>query len=379
MQHTDLCAWIALQRTPGISHKTLSKLILHGHKPWRNTLTAEQIIALELSRDAAEALACGPDQRTLDRARRDTERIEQLGIRVLGVSDADYPPLLKLTADPPPLLYVQGDAAVLSRPQVAIVGSRRCSRQGSENARHIALGLVRAGLVVTSGCALGIDAVAHRGALSGDGGCSVGVLGTGVDVIYPRRNRDLFEQLPLRGALVSEFPLGTQPQRALFPQRNRLISGLSLGVLVVEAALQSGSLITARFAVEQNRDVFAIPGSIHSASSAGCHALIQQGAQLVTATADILEALSLCLPLEQRELIDVDLPTVSTDIPAPADPAERRLLKLMGFERLAFDELCAIGDYHAAELQALLTGLELRGMIESLEGGYQRLQTSLSE
>lgn len=381
MQHDDPGAWIALQRTPGVSAATLRTLILNDCDPRRLRQWPESaLLALGITPEGCRALATAPTTRAGDRARRDVDSLRQLGAQLLTLRHPDYPPLLLQTADPPPLLYVLGEVAALQRPQVAIVGSRRCSRQGEENALAMARGLAQAGLAVTSGGALGIDGAAHRGALSVAQGVSVAVMGTGVDVVYPRRHRALLQQLQQRGALVSEFPLGTQPHRALFPQRNRLISGLSLGVLVVEAALQSGSLITARFALEQNRDVYAIPGPIHYSGSAGCHQLIQQGAQLVTAVTDILAALQFCVPAAQRQALNL-LPQqcagenreVSPRIPQEAGPQERRLLALVEGGAQTFEQLLAQSGLAVGELQGLLAALEVRGAIELAGGRYQRL------
>lgn len=209
--------------------------------------------------------------------------------QLLCFEDDEYPPLLKQIDDAPPLLYVLGDAAALNHPQLAIVGSRHASHQGIGNARQFAKDIASQGLAVTSGLALGIDTAAHEGALAGNG-ITLAVLGTGVDVLYPARNRSLAAQITEQGgALVSEFPLGTTPQRSLFPKRNRLISGLSVGTIVVEAALQSGSLSTARHGMSQNRAVFAIPGSIHNPLSRGCHALIREGATLLESTEQIAQ------------------------------------------------------------------------------------------
>lgn len=373
MQDMDLRAWMALQRTPGISAHTLSKLLNFCDQPrqvWQ--LSPDQQAQLELPLAASQALAAGPQRLLQQQADRDWRTLEQQAIQLLPVTSPDYPPLLKETADPPPLLYIKGTIEVLQRPQLAMVGSRHCSRQGAENAFSFARQFAEAGLTVTSGCALGIDTESHRGALAVAGGCSVGVLGTGVDVVYPRRNRELFAELTERGALVSEFPVGTQPHRSLFPQRNRLISGLSLGVLVVEAALQSGSLITARFALEQNREVYAIPGSIHHPGSEGCHYLIQQGASLVAATGDIMEQLSGWVP---RALEPAAAPTleVGANLLGDLQPTERTLLNLLGFDPANFDLLLRRSGWDVAELHSTLTTLELRGLIECSAGCYQRL------
>lgn len=380
MQLPESSAWIALQRTPGISAQTLRRLVLSGYSPAHlATLPAPALDALQLSPEARRALATFPDRRIRERVARDQELLQTLGVRILALTDPDYPPLLKQTADPPALLYLRGEVATLHWPQLAIVGSRRSSRQGRENAFRMGRGLAQAGLAITSGGALGIDSASHEGALSVAGGISIGVLGTGIDVIYPRRNRALFDQLVGQGALVSEFPPGTQPHRALFPQRNRLISGLSLGVLVVEAALRSGSLITARYALEQNRDVYAIPGSIHNPGSEGCNSLIRQGAQLVTAPGDILDALQAWLPSGQQHLFSGIFETVSACSGAGIDAPEAALLAQIGFDPVEFEQLLPCVDGDVGALQSLLTGLEIKGLIEPVAGGYQRLVTAGAE
>ncbi len=224
----------------------------------------------------------------MKRPTRDGER----GIATLALGDAAYPPLLAAIADPPNPLYLRGDAAALRHPHVAIVGSRQATRAGRDTAVRFASALARAGFGVVSGLAYGIDAAAHDGALAADG-LTIAALGTGVDICYPARHRALAERIAARGALVSELPPGTPPQRLHFPRRNRIISGLCLGVLVVEASLRSGSLITARLALEQGREVFAVPGPVSSPLSRGCHALIRDGAVLVESADDVLAELSM--------------------------------------------------------------------------------------
>ncbi len=257
--------------------------------------------------------------------------------------------------DPPPLLYVKGRVELLNRPSFAIVGSRNASMQGVRDAEAFACALSSAGLSVVSGLALGIDAAAHRGGLRG-AGSSVAVVGTGADRIYPARNRDLAHELAERGAIVSEFPLGTSPRPENFPQRNRLISGLSKGVLVVEAALESGSLITARLAAEQGRDVFAIPGSIHSPMARGCHALIRQGAKLVERVEDILEELN----IEHK----------------PASPRPERaaspdpLLEALRDAPMSIDQIVQLTGASADAIAARLSLLQIEGRVAAMPGGF---------
>ncbi len=229
---------------------------------------------------------------------RDLEWLSQPSNDLVLIDDDDYPPLLKHIHNPPPILFIRGIRERINDPQLAMVGSRNPSIDGKENAYRFAKALVNVGLTVTSGMALGVDASAHQGAIEGQG-CTVAVVGTGADIIYPARHRGLAEKILERGVIVSEFPLGTQPQPANFPRRNRIISALSLGVLVVEASPRSGSLITAHCALEQGREVYAIPGSIHNPMARGCHQLIKQGAKLIESSEDIFEELSSLLAFHQ--------------------------------------------------------------------------------
>jgi len=286
---------------------------------------------------------------------------------VVTLRDPAYPALLRQIPDSPPLLFVRGDPACLGQPQIAIVGSRNPTPGGIDNARAFARVLGRAGLVVTSGLALGIDAAAHEGALAASG-ATIAVAGTGLDRVYPASHRALAHEIARQGALVSEFPLGTAPRRENFPQRNRIISGLALGVLVVEAARASGSLITARLATEQGREVFAIPGSIHSPLSRGCHALIRQGAKLVETAEDVLEELG---PLAHLVFETTRSPEAAQT--PRAAPAEQALLVEMGYDPVDIDTLCARSGLTPEAVSSMLLQMELRGLVAPCPGGkYQR-------
>ena len=284
--------------------------------------------------------------------------LEQPGNSLMTLADEDYPKTLLEIADPPAILYCKGQRDLLNQPGLGIVGSRNATPQGVRDAEAFAHALSDAGFTIISGLALGIDAAAHRGGLAG-AGSSVAIIGTGIDRIYPARNKALAHQLAENGLIVSEFPLGTAPLPGHFPRRNRLISGLSRGVLVVEAAPDSGSLITARVATEQGREVFAIPGSIHSPLARGCHALIKQGAKLVESAADILDELAW-----QQRLAPPVLPeSVSDPVLDALDGAPTTLDTLAQRTGLTLDALSA----------KLLT-LELDGRIASLPGGrYQKI------
>lgn len=297
---------------------------------------------------------------------------------VITLGDERYPRMLLETADPPLLLYVTGPEHLLrDRPFpeghcLAMVGSRTPTAQGAESARLFARALGNAGLTIVSGLALGVDAAAHEGALDVVGGgetaaATIAVVGTGLDRVYPRQNLDLARRIAARGLLVSEYPLGTPPIAANFPKRNRIISGLSQGTLVVEAALASGSLITARMAVEQGREVFAIPGSIHSPQSRGCHALIRQGAKLVESAQDVLEELQMSHAPSVTE-------TGDTEGDEGVGVQESPLLESLGFDPMGVDALVARTGMDAASLQVALLELELEGRVARLPGGlFQRI------
>lgn len=313
---------------------------------------AEQLLDTPLRKRVAKLLA-------------DAEALPALAdslgdIELLCRVDADYPALLNEITDPPPLLFMRGQRGLLQRPMLAVVGSRRPSRRGEQDAQAFAHSLAEAGLTVVSGLALGVDGAAHRGALEGAAG-SVAVLGCGVDVCYPRANRHLYEALLEGGLLISEYGPGSAPLRHQFPRRNRIISGLSLGVLVVEAAIKSGSLITARQALEQNREVFALPGSIHNPASRGCNALIRQGAKLVETLGDIFEE----LPLFENG------GTAAPNLAAPDKP-EPGLLALLEFAPLSLDELARRSGLPLTDLLSALAELEIAGWIEHRDGAWQR-------
>ncbi len=281
--------------------------------------------------------------------------------RIVTLGDPDYPKALLNIADPPLLLYVKGRTDLLNATAFAIVGSRNATPQGIGNAEQFAHALSDSGLCIVSGMAHGIDAAAHRGALQGQGS-SIAVVGTGLDKVYPAANRDLAHQLAKTGTLISEFPLGTPPIGSNFPRRNRIISGMSVGCLVVEASQQSGSLITARQAMEQGRDVFAIPGSIHTPQSRGCHKLIKQGAKLVETAQDILEELTgqLAAPVPET--------------PQNEPTQDAGLLTQIGFDPVSMDTLSMRSGLTVSQLSAMLLTLELEGRIATLPGGlFQRL------
>lgn len=364
----ELTAWLRLTQTPGIGRAAARRLLAAFASPEAACSASLAALARVVDAEAAQALRtpspalAASVQATLRwiQAADGTER----GLLLLG--DADYPPLLLETADPPLLLFLEGQRRLLTADALAVVGSRNPTPQGVENARGFAAELSRAGYSIVSGLALGIDAAAHRGGLEGSGS-TIAVVGTGLDRVYPERNRPLAAEIATRGLLLSEFALGTPPLAAHFPQRNRLIAGLSLGTLVIEAALKSGSLITARLAADAAREVFAIPGSIHSPQSRGCHRLIKDGAQLVENTADILAALR---PGTGRlHLTGVDTPGSRADASSPDF-----LLQALGHEPSSLEALIARTGCSAAELSARLLDLELSGQVARLPGQlFQRM------
>ncbi len=334
---------------------------------WQTCVTAAQARALATIPQELEALL----QTTWQWLQAEGEPARA----IVTLGDAAYPPALLATEDPPLLLYLLGaprfvhGAGPFAPPRcLAMVGSRNPTAQGAEHARQFARVLRAAGLTIVSGLALGVDAAAHEGALldapDPDTPATIAVVGTGLDRVYPRANKDLAHRIARHGLLVSEYPLGTPPLPANFPKRNRIISGLSQGTLVVEAALQSGSLITARMAAEQGREVFAIPGSIHAPQSRGCHALLRQGAKLVESAEDVLEELRL----------PAAAPAPAGDAPDATTPAQQEVLQALGFDPLGLDALVARTGLDAATLQVRLLELELDGRVARLPGGlFQRL------
>lgn len=386
----ELAAWLRLLETPGVGRATARKLLAALGSP-QAVFDAPPAALRELVGPRLTAqLATPPAELAalLERTLAWLAGAEAHGAErtVLTLGDPRYPARLLELPDPPLLLYACGQLDRFKLPAVAVVGSRHPSAQGAENARVFACALSQAGLTVVSGLALGIDGAAHEGALLGEGG-TIAVIGTGLDRVYPRSHLDLAHRIARHGLLLSEFPLGTAPLAANFPQRNRIIAGLGLGTLVVEAALQSGSLITARLAADHGREVFAIPGSIHSPQSRGCHALIRQGAKLVESTQDILEELHLAAPAPPVASGKPG-PTARPATPRPAAVQAELLPSLVSGDALATDAVLDALGHGPATLDALqartgwstsdlsvhLLSLELCGEVERLPGQlFQRL------
>lgn len=363
MLRPELAAWLRLLLTPGVGLESARKLLAAFGLP--EAVFAQPVSAWQtaVGARAARALDAVPEDLDAQVDRLLAWLAEGHDRHALTLGDPLYPAELLQMADPPLLLYVQGDVQALHHPRrLAIVGSRNPTPQGEANARQFAQALGQAGVCVVSGLALGVDGAAHEGALQG-GGPTVAVVGTGLDRVYPKRHLALAHRIASQGALVSEYPLGTPPLPENFPQRNRLIAGLSQGTLVVEAAVQSGSLITARLAAELGREVFAIPGSIHAPQSRGCHALIRQGAKLVESAQDILEDLRFTTPADH-----------AADARDPGHAEEDSLLHAMGHDPVSLDALQARTGLDTPHLQARLLELELSGEVARLPGGLlQRL------
>lgn len=358
MKHDpELASWLRLALAPGISPSALREILKRFGLPSAVLAAPRPALAAVLSPQAQAALDAEENARAVERA---LEWAAQPGNAIVTLADADYPRLLLEIPDPPPLLYVRGRPGLLSRPALAVVGSRNATPQGERDAEQFARAFSTAGLTIVSGLAQGIDAAAHRGGLAGEGS-TIAVLGTGCDLLYPQKNEALGERIACEGLLVSEFPLSTPGLRSNFPRRNRLISGLSRGCLVVEAATVSGSLITARSAAEQGREVFAMPGSIHSPLARGCHALIKSGAKLVESADDVLAELA-------------GFRVSGSAGTARPEQGDDPLLVHMGPLPVDVDSLCARAGRSAEDISADLLRLELDGRVASLPGGrYQRL------
>lgn len=367
MQDTDpttaasadtLAEWLRLDQASGVGCRSANLLLAQFGSPAAIFAAGAAALSRHVTPRQASAL-CAPPSAQFDALLGATRAwLAEPAHHIITLHDPRYPAALANIADPPLLLYVNGDPGLLARPALAIVGSRNASAQGMANAEGFARALSQAGVTIVSGLALGIDAAAHAGALKG-AGATIAVIGTGADRTYPAANRELARAIAGQGCIVSEYALGTAAKSGNFPRRNRIISGLAAGVLVVEAAAESGSLITAHVAAEQGREVFALPGSIHSALSKGCHKLIREGAHLVETVDEVLEALQVS-PLAGRR--------------PQAPQACGGLLDHVGFDPIGFDALAAATGAMASTLNSELLLLELAGLIERLPGGaVQRL------
>lgn len=367
---TRLC--LLLHGIEGLDDPGLARLLLHCGSPAAAAAAGpDTCAALQLPPQTGQSLQQAVRRGRSERFDTDAQQraLDATAARIVPICHSAYPPLLRAIHDPPPLLYIRGDPAALCQAQLGIVGSRRASSAGLRLAQSLAGEAVAAGLVVSSGLARGVDGAAHRGALEA-GGQSVAVVATGIDRVYPACHRKLAGELEQAGCLVSEFPPGTPPRKENFPRRNRLISGLSLGVLVVEAALRSGSLITARTAMEQGREVFALPWSVLHATGGGCLQLLRDGVKMVAGLEDVLEELAPMYAVQQ-DLFPRSDPVSPQEIPElPA--ARSHLLALLGYEATSVDDLARVAALPARQLLAELSELEMEGLVSRTPGGYIR-------
>lgn len=346
--------WIALSCLTPLGARRIRRLVeAFGSAENAYTAGRDDLIAAGLPLRAAETVCRERQAIDPDEAAR---KVQSCGISVLTLYDAGYPDLLRQIYDPPAVLFFRGDIGVLAAPCVAVVGSRQASVYGRTVAEKLAGGLAAAGVVVVSGMARGIDTCAHTGALKADGKTAA-VLGCGLDICYPPENRRLREEIAQKGVIISEFPPGTQPKPAHFPLRNRIISGLSLATVVVEAGEKSGALITADCALEQGRDVFAVPGSVNSPNSRGCHRLIKEGAQIAESAADILQAMGMEAAKIRKEEVKVTV-------------RQSGILDAMQYEPVHFDDICHRSGIAAQQLAADLAELELAGLVTKTRGSF---------
>ncbi|HYL67891.1 MAG TPA: DNA-processing protein DprA [Candidatus Angelobacter sp.] len=367
MDSSQYLGWLALALTPGLGARMAGKLLQDFGSP--EAIFSASLTALEARRLPAAVAQAIHTRQPLSDAAKELAMVQAAGCRLLTWDEPEYPRRLREIYDPPTLLYVRGNVELLGRHLISIVGARRPTPYGNQMAERLGRDLADRGLVVTSGLARGIDSSAHKGALSSPTGTTVGVLGCGIDVVYPKENKKIFAEMEKRGAIISEFPMGTFPAPQNFPIRNRIIAGMSLGVVVVEGAQYSGSLITARLAMEFGREVFGVPGNATQPSSFGPNQLIKQGAKLVTGWEDVVEELPTpvraeLLPVEtasaeeRAELVQQDLA-----------PTERPLYELLSLdESRHVDELVELSGLTSSEVLAALFDLELKGVIRQLPG-----------
>ena len=374
VENNDVSLWLGLSQIDGLGGQTLCQLLREFGSPAQiyqaSPSQLKQVVSTTIANEITKGLDVDAIQPTLN-------WLQHAGNHVVTLADAHYPQLLLQISNPPPILYAKGQLEWLNHPSIAMVGSRSSTPQGEKNAEDFATSLSNFGLCVVSGLALGIDGAAHRGALKATANNAAGtiaVVGTGLDIVYPAKHRDLAHKIVQRGLIISEFPLGTPSKAQNFPRRNRIISGLSLGCLVVEANVQSGSLITAKLALEQGREVFAIPGSIHSPVAKGCHLLIKQGAKLVENTQDIMDELSIdsasLVKIEAKLTSGVNSDSVDSEQFSETDT----LIQAMGHDPITMDTLVRLTSLTTEKISATLMMLELEGKVATVTGGqYQRI------
>jgi DNA processing protein len=359
--------WVALALTPGLGARMAGKLLRLFGSP--EAVFNASLTALEGQRLPAAVAQAIHSRQPMSAAAKELAQAQQAGYRLVTWDEPAYPHLLREIYDPPPLLYVRGNTELLNRHGISMVGARRPTPYGNQMAERLGRDLAARGLVIVSGLARGIDARAHRGALSTPAGTTVAVLGCGIDVVYPKENRKLFEEIEQRGAIISEFPMGTFPGAQNFPIRNRVIAGMSLGVVCVEGAQYSGSLITSRLAMEFSREVFGVPGNVTQPTSFGPNQLIKQGAKLVTSWEDVVEE----LPTPVRaELLPVESPSAqerASLVQESLAPGERALYELLSVDQARHvDELLELSGMTSSEVLAALFDLEMKGVVRQLPG-----------
>ena len=367
MHPDDYVGWLALALTPGLGARTAGRLLLEFGSP--DAIFSASLTALEGQRVPAAVAQALHSKRPLSDAAKELAQAQAAGCRLLTWDEPEYPERLREIYDPPPLLYVLGKVELLNRHVISIVGARRPTPYGNQMAERLSKDLADRGLVIASGLARGIDASAHKGALASPCGGTIGVLGCGIDVVYPKENKKIFQEMGQRGAIVSEFPMGTFPAPQNFPIRNRIISGMALGVVVVEAAQYSGSLITARLGMEFGREVFAVPGNATQPASFGPNQLIKQGAKLVTSWEDVVEELPTPVRAELMPVENVPSEERSALVEESLGPTERPLYALLGVdEARQIDELVELSGLSSSEVLAALFDLELKGVVRQLPG-----------
>ena len=358
--HSELALWLALTRIKGLGCISFKKLASHFADPTQSlSATAAELSAIEgIDRKAVDGLLAFTQW---DEVEQEVQRAEEAGVKIIPFGSGIYPARLRSIADPPPCLYVKGEIRREDDKAVAVIGTRSASHYGRRVARDLCRGLASLGFTVISGMARGIDGVAHDEALNA-GGRTIAVLGSGVDRAYPPEHRKLYHRISENGAVISELPLGAPPLAFNFPARNRLISGLSAGVVVVEATEKSGSLITAAIASEQGREVFAVPGEVGSSRSRGGHRLIRQGAKLVENVDDILEEIAPQLVARDRQ------PAALRTLPVDAQPETHKIFDLLQERSLHIDEVIEASGFSASRVSQILLELELQGFLKQLPG-----------
>src|SRR5579862_8741348 len=367
MHPDDYVGWLALALTPGLGARMAGKLLREFGSP--EAIFAASLTALEGQRISAAVAQALHSRRPLSDAAKELAHVQAAGCRLLTWDEPEYPQRLKEIYDPPPLLYVRGNVELLSRHIVSMVGARRPTPYGNQMAERLAKDLSDRGLVIASGLARGIDACAHKGALASATGATIGVLGCGIDVVYPKENKKIFDEIAQRGAIVSEFPWGTFPAPQNFPIRNRILAGMGLGVIVVEGAQFSGSLITARLAMEFGREVFGVPGNATQPVSFGPNQLIKQGAKLVTSWEDVIEELPTPVRAELMPVESASHDERAALVEEGLEPLERPLYGLLSVDEARHvDDLVENSGLSSSEVLAALFDLELKGVVRQLPG-----------